>query len=144
MTAQHTGTGRLDAEVVKAALFRMGAGAAVLDHYRWPYSGTRQLRTPECPRCRKRQRRVATKIDRDTGEWLHHSGPGGTGDCRGDAFGLIAALEGVDTRTRFRHVLDIAARIAGVAPDTDPAEMDRIRAGYRARNTARELRAAEE
>jgi hypothetical protein len=136
--------GRLDVDAVKSALISMGAGAAVLDYYRVPYLGTRTLRLAECPLCKRRQRRCATKVDRDTGRWLHHSGPGGAGDCKGDAFALVAALEGLDARSRFRDVLAIAAQIAGVTPDTDPAELERICAEYRARAAARELRATEE
>jgi hypothetical protein len=90
------------------------------------------------------QRRSACNVDRDTGRWIHHSGPGGAAVCKGDALDLVAAFEGLDTRRDFPRVLAVAARITGVGPDIDPAELARIQTQHRAAREARERRAAEE
>jgi len=59
--------------------------------------------------------------------------------CKGDALELVAAFEGLDTRTQFPAVLARAAQIAGVRPDSDPGELARIRAEHQAAREARDL-----
>lgn len=56
----------------------------------------------------------------------------------------VAAYAGLDARRDFPRVHELAAQIAGVTPDSDPTELARIRAEYRARTEARARRAAEE
>jgi len=133
-------SGWIDADAVRALL----TGEKVLDFYAVEARGGRTMQLRECPRCKRRQRRIACKVDRDTGRWIHHSGPGGAAVCKGDALDLVAAFEGLDARTHFRDVLARAAQIAGVAPDIDSAELERIRAAYRAAREARDRRAAVE
>lgn len=135
-------TGRIEADAVRAAL----TGGMVLDVYAPEARGrggrTQSLR--ECPQCKRRQRRIACKVDRDTGRWIHHSGPGGAAVCKGDALDLVAAFEGLDARRDFQRVLELAARIASVKPDIDSAELARIQAQHRAAREARDRRAAKE
>jgi hypothetical protein len=133
-------SGRIDADAVRAVL----TGEKVLDFYAQVTRGTRTLSLRECPRCKRRQRRIACKVDRDTGRWIHHSGPGGAAVCKGDVLDLVAAFEGLDARTHFRDVLTRAAQIAGIAPDADPAELARVRAAHQAERQARDRRAADE
>jgi len=133
-------SGRIDADAVRALL----TGEKILDFYAVKARGGRTMQLRECPRCRRQQRRIACKVDRDTGRWIHHSGPGGAAVCKGDALDLVAAFEGLDARTHFRDVLARAAQIAGVAPDIDSAELERIRAEHRAAREARDRRAAVE
>jgi len=52
-------------------------GEGVLATYAPDTRGGRTIQLRECPRCKCRQRRPACKGDRDTGVWIHHSGPGG-------------------------------------------------------------------
>lgn len=134
--------GRVEVDAVRAAL----TGAMVLDAYGANARGTRTLRLRECPRCKRRQRRIACTVDRDTGRWIHHSGAGGEAACSGDALDLVAAFMGLDAQRAadFRSVLEHAAQIAGVGPDIDHAELARIRAAHLARTQARERRAAEQ
>ncbi|HET9620248.1 MAG TPA: hypothetical protein VFP84_02700, partial [Kofleriaceae bacterium] len=133
-------TGRIDVDAVRAGL----TGALVLDFYAPEVRGGRTLQLRECPLCKRRQRRVAVKVDRDTGRWIHHSGPGGAAVCKGDAFDLVAAFEGLDIRTEFPAVLSRAAQIVGIAPDSDPAELARIRAKHQAARAERDRLAAAE
>lgn len=133
-------TGRIDADAVRAVL----TGEQIVTFYPVEARGGRTIRLRECPRCKRRQRRVACKVDRDTGRWIHHSGPGGAAVCKGDALDLVAAFEGLDTQTQFQAVLTRAAQIAGVAPDADRAELERIRATHQAAREARDRRAAAE
>jgi hypothetical protein len=132
--------GRIDADAVRARL----TGAMVLAVYAPDVRGGRTLRLRECPRCKRRQRHIACTVDRDTGRWIHHSGPGGAAVCKGDAIDLVAAFEGLDARRDFQRVLKVAARIAGVEPDIDTAELARIQARHRATCEARDRRAAAE
>jgi hypothetical protein len=133
-------TGRIDVGAVRAVL----TGSMVLDRYAPEARGGRTLQLPECPLCGRRQSRIAVKVDRDTGLWIHHSGPGGAAVCKGDAFELVAAFEGLDSRTQFPAVLSRAAQIAGIGPDIDPAELARIRADHQAAREARDRLAAAE
>lgn len=133
-------SGRIDADAVRAKL----TGEKVLDFYAVEARGGRTMQLRECPRCKRRQRRIACKVDRDTGRWIHHSGPDGAAVCKGDALDLVAAFERLDTRTQFQEVLARAAQIAGVAPNIDPAELARIRAEHQAAREARDRRAAAE
>ena len=43
-------------------------------------------------------------------------------NTKGDAFGYVAAMEGLDVKRDFPRVLEIAAQIAGVMPSTTPPE----------------------
>jgi hypothetical protein len=131
--------GRLQAEDVRAAL--AGRVPEILDRFGVDYRNGRNLTLRECPGCKRRQRRAAVKINRDTGLWIHHSGP--TAACRGDALDLLGALAGLD-RARFPELLELAASIAGITADTDPAELARIRAEHAARREARARRAADQ
>ena len=131
---------RIDVDAVRAVL----TGTGVLTFYGQEVRGERTLKLRECPRCKRRQRRIACKVDRDTGRWIHHSGPGGTAECKGDALDLVAAFEGLDIRTQFSAVLLRAAQIAGIGPDSDPAELARIRAEHQAAREARDRRASAE
>jgi hypothetical protein len=133
-------SGRIEADAVRAAL----TGEKILESYGVEARGGRTMQLRECPRCKRRQRRIACKVDRDTGRWIHHSGPGGAAVCKGDALDLVAAFEGLDARTQFRDVLARAAQIAGVAADSDPAELARIRAKHQAAREARDRSAAQE
>ncbi len=130
---------RLEAEDVRAAL--AGRAPEILDRFGADYRNGRNLTLRECPACKRRQRRAAVKIHRDTGLWIHHSGPAAA--CSGDALDLLGALAGLD-RSRFPELLELAASIAGIAADTDPAELARIRAEHAARREARARRAAEQ
>jgi hypothetical protein len=133
-------SGRINVDDVRAVL----TGEKIINFYAVEARGGRTMQLRECPRCKRRQRRIACKVDRDTGRWIHHSGPGVAAICKGDAIDLVAAFEGLDTRTQFQDVLSRAAQIAGVAPDSDPTELARIRAEHQAAREARERRAAEE
>jgi hypothetical protein len=134
---------RLQAEDVRAAL--AGLTPDILDRFGVSYRNGRNLTLRECPRCKRRQRRAAVKINRETGRWLHHSGPGGCAVCKGDALDLLGALAGIDPRgPRFPDLLELGASIAGITTDTDPAERARIRAEHQAHREARDRRAAEQ
>lgn len=135
-----TAAGALSADAVRAVL----TGEQVLAFYSVETRGGRTMQLRECPRCKRRQRRIAVKVDRDTGRWIHHSGPGGAAVCKGDALELVAAFEGLDAKRDFPRVLDRAAQIACVAPDIDSAELARIRAAHQAAREARDRRAADE
>jgi hypothetical protein len=131
--------GRLQAEDVRAAL--AGRVLEILDRFGADYRNGRNISLRECPACKARPRRLAVKIHRDTGLWIHHSGPGAA--CKGDALDLLAAFAGLD-RSRFPELLELAAPIAGITADTDPAERARIRAEHAARREARARRATEQ
>lgn len=131
--------GRLDAADVRAAL--AGHVIDILDRFGAEYRNGRNITLRECPSCKRRQRRAAVKIHRDTGLWIHHSGPGAA--CKGDALDLLGAFAGLD-RSRFPELLELAASIAGISADTHPDELARIRAEHQAAREARERRAAEQ
>lgn len=131
--------GRLEAEDVRAAL----RVTDVLDRFGVDYRDRRNITLRECPNCKRRQRRAAFKVNRDTGLWIHHSGPAGSAICKGDALDLLGAFAGVD-RSRFPELLELGASIAGITADTAPAELARIRAEHEARREARARRAAEQ
>lgn len=134
-------SGRIDADAVRALL----AGEHVLAAYGVEARGSRTIQLRECPRCKRVQRRAAVKVERGVpGKWIHHSGPGGAEVCKGDAFDLVAAFEGLDAKRDWPRVLERAAQITGVSPDIDPAELERIRAEHKAAREARDRRAAEE
>jgi hypothetical protein len=124
---------------VRAAL--AGRVLEILDRFGADYRNGRNISLRECPACKARPRRLAVKIHRDTGLWIHHSGPGAA--CKGDALDLLAAFAGLD-RSRFPELLELAAPIAGITADTDPAERARIRAEHAARREARARRATEQ
>jgi len=132
---------RLDADTVRAAL----RVTAVLAWVGVEYRDRPEIRLADCPACGQRQRRASVVIDRESGRWIHHGGATSAGaPCKGDAFDLVAAYAGLDARRDFPRVLELAAQIAGVTPDSDPAELERIRAEHRAAREARERRAAVE
>jgi hypothetical protein len=117
----------------------------VLDRFSVEYRDRPEIRLAVCPACRQQQRRASVVVDRESGRWIHHSGATAEGaPCKGDILALVAALAGLDVRRDFPRVLELAAEIAGVTPDSDPAELARIRAEHRARTAARERRAADE
>jgi hypothetical protein len=133
--------GRFDAEDVRAQY----QVTALLDRFGVKYSDRPQIRLSTCLLCGKRQRRAAFLVDRETGDCIHHSGPDASGaPCKSDIFGLTAALAGLDVRTEFPRVLELAAEIAGIAPDQGPVELARRRAEYRARVEASVRKAATE
>jgi hypothetical protein len=135
------GRARIEIDAVNAAL----TGALVLEHYGIAARGTRNLQLRECPKCKRQQRRLAVKVERDTGRWIHHSGSDADGAvCKGDAIDLVAAFEGLDARRDFVRVIEVAAQIAGIAPGISQAELERIRAAHRARSEVRDRRAADE
>ncbi len=131
--------GRLDAADVRAAL--AGCAPEILDRFGADYRNGRNLTLRECPGCKRRQRRAAVKVHRDTGLWIHHNGTSAA--CTGDALDLLGALAGLD-RSRFPELLELAAPIAGITADTEPAELARIRAEHAARREARARRAADQ
>jgi len=136
-----TQEGRLDADAVRAVL----RVTAVLARFGEEYRDRPEIRLAVCPACGQRQRRASVVIDRESGRWIHHGGATSAGTpCKGDAFDLVAAYTGLDARRDFPRVLELAAQIAGVTPNSDPTELARIRAEYRARTEARARRAAEE
>lgn len=128
---------RIEAEPVRAAL--AGRVLDLLDRYGAEYRNGRNITLRECPACKRRQRRAAVKIHRDTGLWIHHSGPSAT--CKGDALDLLGAFAGLD-RSRFPELLELAASVTGITAETSPAELARVSAEHRARREARERRAA--
>jgi phage/plasmid primase-like uncharacterized protein len=81
-----------------------------------------ELRTRTCPACGT-WGRDAIAINLTTGQWKDHAH-----GCKGDLLDAIAAAAGLDLRHNFGRVLEIAAVIAGVTADTDPAELARMRA----------------
>jgi hypothetical protein len=132
---------RLDAEDIRPGLHVTN----LLTRFGVPYQDRPEIRLSTCLLCGKRQRRAAFVIDRETGDCIHHAGPDASGaPCKSDIFGLTAALAGLDVRTEFPRVLDLAAEIAGIAPDHDPAELALARAEYRARVEAGARQAATE
>jgi hypothetical protein len=132
---------RLDADTVRAAL----RVTAILARFGEEYRDRPEIRLAVCPACGQRQRRASVVIDRESGRWIHHGGATAVGaPCKGDAFDLVAAYAGLDAGLDFPRVLELAAQIAGVTPDSDPTELARIRAEYRARTEARDRRAADE
>jgi len=133
--------------MVRAAL----TVAMVLAWFGVEYRDRPEIRLATCPACGQRQRRASFLVDRESGAWFHHGGAGSDGaPCRGNIFGLIAALAGLDVQREFTRVIELGASIAGVAPDRDPAESARRRDEYQARlaanvrQTAQERAAAEE
>lgn len=133
--------GRLDAEDVRAAL----RVTAVLDRFGVVHPDRPEIRLATCPACGKTQRRAAFLVDRESGDWIHHSGADvGGAACKGDIFGLVAALAGLDVRREFSRVLEFGAEIAGLSPDTDSAELARRRAAYQAQREVVRRQAAEE
>ncbi len=134
---------RLDAATVR----NMTRATAVLDRFAEEYRDRPEIRLARCPACghQSRRGRESFVIDRESGEWIHHSGARADGTaCRGDVLDLVAAYAGIDIRRDFPRVLEIAASIAGITTDTDPAELERICAARQAERAARERRAAEE
>lgn len=134
---------RLKADVVRSVL----RASAVLDRFAEQYRDRPEIRLARCPACshQSRRGRESFVIDRESGEWFHHGGARTDGTaCRGDVLALVAAYAGLDTRRDFPRVLAMAAAIAGIPADTDPAELQRICAARQAERKARERRAAEE
>lgn len=75
-------------------------------------------RMKECPRCRDTSSRLAIAINHENGSWLHHGKERAAGgECSGDIFDLVAALEGWDCRRDFGRIIRRAAEIAGIEPD---------------------------
>jgi hypothetical protein len=132
--------GRLQAEDVRPAL--AGRVVEILDRFGEEYRNGRNITLRECPACKRRQRRAAVKIHRDTGLWIHHSGSGAA--CKGDALDLLAAFAGLDRVRDFPRVLELGASIAGITADTAPAELARSRAEHAARREERARRAADQ
>jgi len=132
-------TGQIDKDAVRALL----TGERVLERFGVDGRGTRTITLRECPWCRRTPRRLAVRVNRDTGRWVHH---GGGETCRGDAFDLLAAFMGLDARRAadFPRVLEAAAEITGIGPDTDHAELARMRDEHRARIAERDRREAAE
>lgn len=76
----------------------------------------REVRTRVCPACGPRSRPDAVAVNAGAGLWrCHVCGEGG------DALAALAAFRGLDVRQDFARVIELAAELAGVAPDTDPA-----------------------
>lgn len=109
---------RLDRDVVLAALRPEDVIAT------YNIQGRRQgdeLRTGVCPSCGPRTRKDAVSINLVSGRWLCL--PHG---CAGALLELIAGVNQLDVRRDFPRVLEMAAGIAGVTPDADPAEAKRV------------------
>ena len=131
----------LNAEDVRGG-FRV---TTLLDRFGVEYSDRPQIRLSTCLLCGKQQRRPAFLIDRETGDCIHHSGPNASGaQCNSDIYGLTASLAVLDVRREFPRVLKLAAEIAGIAPDSDPAALARQRAAYQERIAASAQQAATE
>lgn len=128
---------RYNVDAVKAAL----SGEKILARFSIEGRGSREIRI-DCP-CGAGPRN-ACRVHAETGDYLHHGGPGNAGPCRGDALDLVALCMGRDIRKHFPEILEEGAKIGGVSPDIDPAEIDRIIAESKARQAAREARYAEQ
>jgi hypothetical protein len=134
---------RLDAGTVRS----MTRATAVLDHFAEPYHDRPEIRLARCPACghQSRRGRESFVVDGESGDWIHHGGARADGTaCRGNVLGLVAAFAGLDIRRDFPRVLEIAASIAGITPDTNAAEVERLCAERQAERRARERRVAEE
>lgn len=81
-----------------------------------------ELRTRLCPTCGPRGRADSVAINLTTGRWSDHAH-----GCSGDLLALVAALAGLDIKRDFERVLELAADIAGVGPESDPAAVQRHR-----------------
>lgn len=93
-----------------------------------------QHRTDICPRCGKRTRPDSVSINIVTGLWNCH-----VCGAAGDVLALLAGYSGLDARTDFRRVLELAADIAGVGPVVDSVELERIRRERRDTEARRRL-----
>lgn len=81
-----------------------------------------EFRTRICPACGPRTRADAVAINLATGRWSDHAH-----GCAGDLLALVAGLNNLDVKRDFEQVLAIAADIAGVGPESDPAAVERHR-----------------
>lgn len=119
---------RIDAADIEAGL-RVDT---VLERFGVDYRDRPEIRLDTCPKCgrtpKRRGKSSPVVVDRETGEWIHHRGASAEhSSCRGGILDLVAALAGLDRRSQFRELLELAAPIAGVTPDTDSAELARRR-----------------
>ena len=108
------GAPRLERDAVLAAL----TAADVLA--RFGVAGTtrgHEFRTRLCPSCGQRAR-DSVVINLSTGRW-HDKAHG----CSGDVLALVAGLAALDVKRDFQRVLELAADIAGVGPETDPQQV---------------------
>lgn len=133
--------GRFEADDIRAAL----RVTELLDRFGVEYADRSEIRLATCPACGQHQRRAAFLVDRETGDWIHHSGADASGAaCRGDIFGLVAAYAALDVRAEFPRVLELAAEIAGLSAATDATELAHRRAEYQQRLEANARQAVEE
>ena len=110
---------RIDRDVVLCAL----TARAVLDRFGVVFRDQAgQHRTNLCARCGERSRRDAVSVCIETGLWTCH-----VCGASGDVLALLAGYAGLDARTDFPRVLELAADIAGVGPVIEPAELERMR-----------------
>lgn len=123
---------RLDRDAVIASL----RTSDVVGHFR--LDGKRmgdELRFGVCPKCGPRTRKDAISINMQSGRWADHAH-----GCSGDLLSLIAGFSGLDPKRDFPRVLEIAASIAGIGTDSDPAETARALERRRAEEAAVEVR----
>lgn len=109
---------RLERDAVLAALTARDVLA------RFDIAGTTrgsEFRTKLCPACGPRSR-DSVVINLDSGRWVDKAH-----GCHGDLLELVAQLGGLSCKTDFQRVLELAADIAGVGPDVDPAVVARAR-----------------
>lgn len=124
-----TAAPRLERDAVLAALTARDVLA------RFGVAGTTrgaEFRTRLCPSCGPRSR-DAVVINLDSGRWVDQAH-----GCHGDLLALVAQLGGLDCKRDFQRVLELAADVAGVGPDVDPA----VVAAARARQAEQEAAAA--
>lgn len=129
---------RLDAATVRDAL-RVGD---VLDYFGVKYRGRREIRLRQCVKCGHTSgnpSRTSWVLDADSGAWIGHAC-----GCRGGKLALVAACAGLDVKRAYPEVIELGGKIAGVTPDMDHAEVDRILAKHRAEREDLARRAADE
>lgn len=85
----------------------------------------RAWRLRKCPSCGARPARDGAAIYRRKSDlrwsWTHHGH-----DCGGDLLDLLAGAEGIDRKRELPKLIDLAAKLAGIAPQ-DPDLDRRIR-----------------
>lgn len=127
--------GRLDAAVVRASL----RAPDVLAHF--GITGRErgsEFRTRLCPVCGPRARDCVV-VNLATGLWTDKAH-----GCGGDLIAFVAGCAGLDARRDFEAVLKVAAGIAGVGPDADPAAAATMVERHRAQLAEAEAKRAKE
>lgn len=98
---------------------------AVLAHFGIEQTGRPsrrgEVRLRSCPTCGVRGRADAVGMNLATGRWSCYAG-----NCAGDILDAVAGWGGL-SMADFPCVLELAAEIAGVTPQTDRAELERAK-----------------